>query len=200
MIITNTCWLGASGLVGWPPVCACACVYMCACVRACVCERLGVGVRTWLPASVCVCVRARAPLLARLEVSPGEVGSMWGGRGRGGAYIPTQTSFLKSISFASVTHYLGTGSCLLWLTSQHLMWVPFLHRPFGQNTASVCFGAMKEQVRNRQSVSRWAPLRFGLGLVWHVVLPGHPSVKLSGPLRYTKIWKLILDILLCYIY
>lgn len=70
------------------------------------------GVRTWLPASVCVCVRARAPVGA-LRMSP--LGRWGACEGDGAA--------------EELTHYLGTGSCLLWLTSQHLTWVPFLHQP-----------------------------------------------------------------------
>lgn len=183
---------------GW--ACECLCVHVC--VREPVCRRVHVSACMWVCACgclcvyACVCIRAHALVRAHLECLPWRWGAFEGERAvekewqKGLLYRPTQTSSPKSLSFITVTHYLGIRSCLLWLTTQDLKWVPFLHWPFGQ-TASVCFGAMQEQVRNSQTRYQVSigGLRWVEGWGWYdsVAPRGHPSVKPSGPLRSPKI-------------
>ena len=71
------------------------------------------------------------------------------GAGGGGGALPLQTR--RAVVFPGLV--LGTYTSLLWLMSEDLTMVPFLHWHICQETGSGV-GARQKQVRNRKSSSQ----------------------------------------------
>lgn len=173
------------GVGMWAPVCACVCAWTC--VQACACECLYVGVCMRVPVCVCMCVHTCTCTCAcTLRMSTLEVGSVWGGESSGegvaeGTSLQTHPDLFSEVPFLYYCYSLLGYKKLLALADNPRSKVgAFSALALWSNSLRVFWGhagAGKEQSDQISGEHRWAPLGWGLGLVWQCGSSGPPLSK-----------------------